>query len=246
MKYTLPTKYNTGFTVIEMITVIAIFSIMMGVAMANFGLFRSTTDFALSAQEVALVIKEQQQNAMAGKLPNFDPTEKSYPSSRWKPAYGVYFDSNPANNDKMIVFYDNDNVPMYGAPDSAFYEYLFGVNDGSATVPANCVDQATPDYECMKEIQFEKMKINRICRGQYSPPSTCSGGQLGTVSFTFRRPYPDAHIYADYLLAPDFGQIPSPIQEMVEIVFETTDIPGSCNVVTINPIGAVSVHQDKC
>ncbi len=254
-------EFTAGFTVIEMITVIAIFSIMMGVAMANFDLFKSNTEFALSAQEVALIIKEQQQNAMAGKLPDLDPTVKTYPSANWKPAYGVYFDTAPANNQKMFVFYDNDvstaiPIPMYGQtvapgdPGPEYYEYVFGVNDGSATIPSACVDQATPNYECMKEINFEKMKLKTICRGEYSsslPGDGCPTGSIPQFSATFRRPYPDAHMRS-YIYGPLVVQPEAPValSEIISLVFETIDVPGSCNIVTINPIGAVSVHQDKC
>lgn len=253
-------KYSRGFTVIEMITVIAIFSIMLGIAMANFGLFKSNTEFALSAQEVGLVIKEQQQAAMAGKLPTFDPSIKAYPSTNWKPAYGVYFDSTPPNNEKMYIFYDNDRdfsnnpIPMYNQndPNTIFYEYVFGVNDGSQTIPSDdeCVSAAYPNYECLKVISFEKMKLKTICRGEYSstlPGDGCPTGAIPNTSITFRRPFPDAHTFtALYGPIVEPSEPPVALNEIISLVFETPEVVGSCNVVTINPIGAVSVHSDKC
>jgi prepilin-type N-terminal cleavage/methylation domain-containing protein len=213
---------NSGFTVLEIIVVIAIFSILAGITMANFGAFKNNTDFAVSVQEVALLIKEQQQNAMAGKLPNIDPGVKEYPSVNWKPAYGVYFDTATINNEnrKMTIFYDNDNVLVYPQPGYELYEYVLGVNDINATSYV-CTDFKN---ECIKEVTFEKIKLKKICKGGYSN-GTCSSiiNTLDNLSLVFKRPFPDTHMKTKYTLSATPSS-PDTVDTFVDLVLKLMEL----------------------
>lgn len=214
-------KFSAGFTVIEMVTVIAIFTILLGVTMSNFALFKKTVDFNISAQEVAFLVKTQQQNAMAGRFPEIDPYLKNYPTSSWRPAYGLYFST--VNPDRVLQFYDSDN------------DFLMTANSGNIS----CLSDA--DYECMKEILFDKMSLTSICD---MTPSGCV--PLTSVSIVFKRPFPDARINAnytalDYYLDPVLN-VPTLISNTIELRFETPDVSGA-NIVSINPLGVLTVRR---
>ena len=83
-------NYQAGFTLAEMITVVAIIIIMTGVVLANFPDFRDRSSLELVAQEVALVIRQaqaygSQTRAVLGS------------SSTAFPSYGIYFNVNATN-----------------------------------------------------------------------------------------------------------------------------------------------------
>ncbi len=221
--------FNAGFTVIEMVTVIAIFTILLGITMANFDLFKKTTDFNLSAQEVAFFIKSQQQNAMAGRFPEIDPYVKNYPPTSWRPSYGLYF--SVANSDRVLQFYDSDN------------DFLMTAPSGNTS----CAND--PEYECMKEIIFDKMTLVSICD---MDPSGCIS--RSSVSVVFKRPFPDARINADYTpfdvydcvvnMICNATSVPTPVANTIELRFETPGVTGA-NIVSINPLGVLTVRRSS-
>lgn len=86
-----------GFTLIEMITVVAIFTIMSSIVLFNYNKFRSDTILTNMAYEVALSIREAQIYGVS--------VRKGGPGSYSDP-YGIYL---PFNSTQYFLFIDGDD-----------------------------------------------------------------------------------------------------------------------------------------
>ena len=93
-------KTVAGFTLIEMIVVISIFTIMTGVVLANLPQFRERTALQLVAQKISLTIREDQVYGVAFKSS----------STTIFPSHGIYFyptTGGSSNLKSYILFADN-------------------------------------------------------------------------------------------------------------------------------------------
>jgi prepilin-type N-terminal cleavage/methylation domain-containing protein len=229
MNYFYSQNKQHGFTVIEMIVVISIFSILGGILMFNYKGFQKNQDFSVFAQEVGLLVKEQQQNAMAGVFPAINPNDKIYPPLDWKPAYGVYIHPAAALSNAFIVkFYDGIYV------DQAY-------NMPGSWDPSLCSVQ---DNECLSLFSVENgREIYGIFEGGYYP-GIPQAQSLDNISIVFTRPYPDAHMYKNYPNNYDSPTNAVAVTDTVDIVFKDPGVDG-VNIVSINPTGAISIRRDQ-
>jgi len=78
-----------GMTLIELVVVLAIFAVLSGVAIFNYGGLQTKVDLTNLANNIALQVVQAQNSASSGLLPPalYNPSDPS-----WKPSYGVYFD----------------------------------------------------------------------------------------------------------------------------------------------------------
>lgn len=105
---------QAGMTYVELIVVLSIFAIMSSIAIFNYGDFQASIDLKNLTSDIASQIVQAQKSALNGILP-------TAPSVSWKPAYGVYFNSNPTVdpndnyffNKKFIYFTDLNNNNLY-------------------------------------------------------------------------------------------------------------------------------------
>src|SRR3989344_4278539 len=102
---------SRGFTFIEMVMVITIFTIISGVALFNFGDYSDSISLQNLAHQISLEIVQAQRDAISGRnAPQFDPD---------RPSYGVAFSSSPSCvqdfpcESKFIRFADIDNNGKY-------------------------------------------------------------------------------------------------------------------------------------
>lgn len=93
-------------TYVELIVVLAIFSIMSSIVMFNYRDFQSKVEIKSLSNDIALRIVQAQKDAMSGKL-----TQNG--GNDWKPAYGVYFDKGDSTNKEFIYFADLSNDSFY-------------------------------------------------------------------------------------------------------------------------------------
>ena len=183
LKAGLSRAQSRGFTIIEMITVVAIITIMTGVVLANFPDFRERASLELVAQEVSLVIRQAQA---------FGAQTRSIGSGAFPfPSYGVYF------NFKL-------NDPNYPAlPKGAFV--LFG--DGSGTADQLLTDDdlgacGQAGRECREVYTLsgglEFVSITGCLEEACTSPQTTTFGTVPYVSgqlplnIVFQRPDPEA------------------------------------------------------
>ena len=96
---------NKGFTLIEMIVVIAIFGIVTVVVLANLPVFSDRTSLDLVAQEVAIHLRGAQVFGGGGRVG----------SGSGRPTYGIHFE---INNNTFRLFRDNNENLTYDDKDT--------------------------------------------------------------------------------------------------------------------------------
>jgi len=148
-----------GFTIIELIVSIAIFAAMTALVIAKYGTFNQSTLVTNVAYDMALSVRTAQTYGLSVKSSNSS-------LNSFDAAYGIHFDSTPANQNKFVFFADTDTPPngLYDSqPDEAITTYSLNQNT----------------------------KITSICLG--SVYSSCNSNNIVTsLDVTFKRPNPDA------------------------------------------------------
>ncbi len=91
------TQSESGFTLIEMMVVIAIFVIITAIVLSSLPRFRERTRLDLVAQEVALLVRQAQ---------TFTTSTRAFGSATNFPSYGVYFKKGDPDPDTLILFAD--------------------------------------------------------------------------------------------------------------------------------------------
>ncbi len=125
-------EYSRGMTYVELIVVLAIFAVMSSIIIFNYGKFQAKVDIKNLASDIALQIVQAQKSSLNGALPSRTL------SVNWKPAYGVYF---------------NSNVVGSGGADNKDFIYFTDLNqDGIFDTVSGC----TTSSECLNKISITK------------------------------------------------------------------------------------------
>jgi prepilin-type N-terminal cleavage/methylation domain-containing protein len=170
-------KKSLGFSIVELIVVITIFSVFAGVVIFKYSDFNSGVTLQNTAQEIALRIQQAQTGAISGEFPRLAPGQAGV-TSDWTPSYGVYFDRTKPT--EFSFFFDR-TVPGLKTGNGVFDDPVFG--------PFSC---GTGSSECVDVVTITTGEtIKSICA---TSSSTC-GAVNGSV--VFRRPFPDAEIFRD-------------------------------------------------
>jgi len=157
-------KLLTGFTLVELLVTLTIFSIMTGVVLVNQGKFNNTIFLSNLAHDIALTIRQAQTYGI-----NVRETAQS---SDLFSNYGVSFQMG-ANNKNFVIFAD-----VLGTANGLF--------DGSFSCPGN-------DSECVERYVIKNSNyIKSICAG--NDESDCTANSATTLNISFTRPDSDAHI----------------------------------------------------
>ncbi len=161
---------NSGMSYVELIVVLAIFSVLSTVVIFNYGGFQDRVDLKNLASDIALKIVEAQRAALSGKLP---PTTQ--PPSTWKPAYGIYINQ-PVDNKTFTYFVDLNADTYYTAPPSC------------------------PSGECLENISITKgsyiSEVTRCTNLTCSDSNPISGA----LSMAFKRTSSEVTFYSNILL----------------------------------------------
>lgn len=166
-------ELNKGFTMIEMLMVIAIFSILTSVIIFNYSDFNNNIIATNMAYEVAMTVREAQVYSLGVKTSGGD--------NDFNHRYGVYFNtSNSYGNQNFLLFYDSDDSMACN-------------QTGSLCTLTGCTNT-----ECRQMSSMTRgIKIASLCVST-GEPLDASGHCLGTtvkdLSITFLRPDPDAEM----------------------------------------------------
>lgn len=133
-----------GFTILEMLAVLAIFGVMTSVVIFNYGKFTSDTILTNMAYEVALTIREAQIYGVSVRNPvtgGIQPTSFSVP-------YGVHLDAG-----SNIYYLFADKLPT-GNPNGIFS-------------PVNCVtsEECVTPYTLQRNVIISDVRKNCISDG---------------------------------------------------------------------------------
>lgn len=159
---------NKAFSLIELMVVIAIFAIISGVIMFNYGRFSSNMIVTNLAYESALAVRQAQVYGISVK--------KTTSGSDFNASYGVWF----SESDKQNFYLFSDKVG------ETMHQY---------DKPANISD---PDLELEESFGFNGSNIiKNFCVTPSVGPAICSSpsSQLQYLSIVFTRPDPEAKIY---------------------------------------------------
>lgn len=219
-------KLKKGFTVIEFIVVMSIFSVLSSVVLFNYNSFSRSTELSATVQDVALQIKEAQTSALNGRFPVLNPELlQNIPTSSWQPAYGLLFSGEDPTTIPMFYDYNGNNLPD-----------PMEVGAGASLEDFFCEKQAT---ECLSYLTLNKGDyIGKI----YADAGGLKGQCASSFSVVFRRPFPDANMRFNVIEGVNVG---SPVGSV------HIQILGSAGgrLINISPIGQISataISEDPC
>jgi prepilin-type N-terminal cleavage/methylation domain-containing protein len=162
-------KTNEGFTLIEMLVVVAIFAIMTSILLANLPEFRDRSSLELLAQQAAINVRTAQVYGIGTKASSVEEGESGEPTSRFKVWYGISFaepvtvDNNPGLK-SFTLFADRGEKNGVYDPD---------------------LNEREQEYL----ISGSRYGIAQVCGVRADNSKDCN---LGPVNIIYRRPYTEA------------------------------------------------------
>jgi prepilin-type N-terminal cleavage/methylation domain-containing protein len=131
-----PACRQAGMTYIELIVVLAIFSIMASVVLFNYRDFQARIEIKSLSNDIALKIVGAQKAAMSGLLAPLpqQKVQEEWGITNWKPSYGLYFGK--VTPESFISFADLDNSAFLTNGDKPAYNINNSQCDGQ-----ECLDQ---------------------------------------------------------------------------------------------------------
>lgn len=153
---------HTGFTLVEMIAVLAIFSIMTSIVLFNYNKFTSDTVLTNMAYEVALSVREAQIYGVSVRNPDGVSGED------FSKPYGIHFPKVTGGSSSYFLFADAESTPN-------------GTYAGSTCTPGS--GECVQAYTLQRNVKITDMRAGPDC----SEPLT--NGQ--SLSVSFRRPNPE-------------------------------------------------------
>lgn len=175
-------QLNDGFTLIELIVVMAIFAIVATILLFNFSGFDTSVAVRNLSEEIGLSVRQAQSYATSvHSLTGTNGTE-----SDMFPAYGISFSVAPTTavdspSPTSFVLFADVSPDGSGKTDD-MYE-----NNGTCGNP-------TTGAECLETFGIQSGDaITSLCYAQTGAPTCLT--KSGTVNVVFRRPSPDAEIY---------------------------------------------------
>ncbi len=182
------TKTQRGFTIIEMLVVVAIFAVVATVLLFRYSDFSTSVGIRNLAEEIGLTVRDAQSYATSERIIN----GATGISSSTFPAYGISFSV-------------DESVQQTFDPSTQSFALFADVSANGTTVTNNSYDNngtcgnPTTGQECVENFTVSGgNKVVSLCT-DLPTANTCltpvsAGGSGGTVNVVFHRPNPDAVI----------------------------------------------------
>lgn len=182
---------DKGFTLLEVIVVVAIFGIMTAVIIFNYSNFNSKVILTNMAYEIALTTRQAQVFGLGARSGDTTVLDLA-PNVQFESPFGMYFDlrdgTGPKANttDQFIMFVDEVNKQI--------------VDGGEITVSDHfCKNGPTKTCTCSSDVTDECVNKFQMQRGMYisdlrvfNTSSSCTPTRA--VAISFKRPNPDGII----------------------------------------------------
>lgn len=238
---------TAGFTALEMITVVTIFSIISATVIFKYGDFRDQVNLQNLAQEIALRVQHAQTAAISGVYPTIVSGQNTLSTSpEWRPSYGVMFSTtapvasgNFASPTDFIFFFDRQslvsssntsNTPTPTLPGYKLYD------DFSLVASANGFSSLSSEFLDKVHIDTGD-EIRKICI-----ESACTTPVSNAV-VTFRRPFPDAFVV--YNVDQTGAGTLLTLQQNLQIkIANCSNQDLGAKVIEISPIGQIHISKD--
>jgi prepilin-type N-terminal cleavage/methylation domain-containing protein len=218
-------QMSRGFTMIEMLITLGIFSVLTAVVVFQYGQFNSQTIMTNMAYEVALATRQAQVYALGVRA----DTGTGIPAvDTFENRYGMYFNVNSEDEKTFIFFIDRGENGDVTAADGI-------CNDGSGGAP-NCFSCAS-DSECLEKYSVMRdIYLDKICTSTngnlIDDDGNCLQSDITELTVTFQRPNPDAIIAK-----------PSPYKKYVDAAIVLGNNFGDQRAVIIKETGNISVKK---
>ena len=210
-------------TLVELIIVIAIFVIMAGITMSDYGNFRTSVTLQNLADDIGLTIRKVQSNAIG---------VQSTTLLNFQKGFGIHFSTASSTTNiyagwkkSIILFYDVNSFP-----------------DHKYTIPSSCAKVYAGDQvECSEVLDIlTSDEVYAICPDNTStaPDKVCAGTLDNSyVDITFLRPSPDAT-----LCVGTVGSIFCNITYSSVDIFLKNSISGQMKKITVTNTGQISIE----
>lgn len=184
IKSSLPHASQSGFTLIELVVVIAIMGIMSGIILANYSGFNSSASLDNLAQDIALTIRKAQMSAISVKGVDLQGTTIF-------PGFGVHFQipsglNQISGGEKSFIFFADIPPAVNATGDKQYnYDQLSLICDSF---------NFSQGRECMDIIGIKSLDtISEIC---INDSQDCySSERSPALDVVFTRPNLDAQFY---------------------------------------------------
>lgn len=208
-----------GFTLLEFIVVISIFSILSSVVLFNYNSYTRNIELSSAVQDMALQVKDAQTSALNGRFPVLR-ADQNIPISFWQPAYGLLFSRDDPTTIAMFYDYNSNDLPD-------------PVTTSTGTSLKNNFCGAT-GTECLSYLSLSKGEyISKI----YADAGGIAGQCTQSVSIVFRRPFPDAIVRFNVI---EGVNVAAPIGSThIQITG-----PSGSRFINISPIGQISTDSN--
>jgi len=178
-----PQSFNKGFTLVEMLTVLAIFFVITAVVLFEYGRFNSETIMTNMAYEVALATRQAQVFSLGVRGQTGD--------DNFDNRYGVYFNLDKTPPKDFVFFVDKGEEDNQDQPNSF-------CDDNTLDATGDCFACISTD-ECEEKLSLTRdIEFSSICLAPGNDPlgdeGACNGDNVSQATITFQRPYPDAII----------------------------------------------------
>lgn len=203
-----------GFTLIELIASIAVFTIVTGVILYNYAQFNTNVLITNYAYDVALTIRQAQVYGVAVR-------ERVAGQGDFNASYGVHFEN--ASPNSFVFFADSNNGTGNRANiyDSGLNNS--GVSDeslGTSYLPGAYVFK---NFCVIQNSAPQDRSSGVVCTG-----GDLGGGALSSLDISFTRPEPDAHIRVNGIqtTVESYREatvcIKSPLGKVRQVIVEST------------------------
>lgn len=200
-------------TLVELLVVLAIFFIVAGLTIFDYGRFRSSVSLQNLADDVALSIRRAQNYAIGVKSSN---------PSAFDSGYGIHFSTKPLVSSDIRSGSDKSFVIFADLDANHVYDYT---TSSSAVCDASTI---TTGEECVDLLSITTAdSVYQIC------PDGGNCVSQGVVDITFLRPNPDAYICVDSSCGSSLSS--------VDIVVKNSQ-SGDTKIISVSNIGQISVR----
>ncbi len=225
-----------GFSLVEMIVVIAIFTFITGIVLFNYANFSTNVTLQNLTQDVALSIRKAQVYALGIKTGETIPGTVGVIKG-----YGVHFDVN--NPKSFIIFADKEYVAGQGG------NRIYDARNGCGSTDTECVEKLDiQSTDCLYQVWYKSNLGTTNTRFQQmgGQPLSCfktgSGvPPLPTIPFldiTFTRPNPDATFCSDSPTCPLFYQ---QVYNADWVAIEVASAKGLTKTIYVYPTGLITI-----
>lgn len=218
---------KSGFSLPELIVVIAIFTIISSVAMFNQGKLSSSVLLTNMAYEVGLAIREAQTYGIGVRSEDL--------GASFTGQYGAHFSTQDENQSRQIIVFA-DQSDANGPPNFRYdpgeekYIYQFENQRGNKI-----------SVLCAGDIDTS---ANEACTSDLnSPKAPQVASILNELDVFFKRPNPSALIYDPI---DQVGGTGNPVQQIGRAYIVVSSLAGDdCRVVVVEPTGQIRVEDSS-